>query len=244
MHVKGLNRNQIKYIVIVAMLIDHIAWAFVPHGSALYIVMRFIGRLTGPTMAYFLAEGYLHTSNRLKYGIRLGVFALISWIPYSLFENSSWPQPDFPVIYTLFLGFIALCVWYNPKINYLIKVEIVIGIIILATWGDWSYMDIILPFFAVRFKDDDRMKWRAYTIMCVTWAAVGFVESVRQGLFSLGILMVPLLLKYGYNGEPGSGHPFHKWFFYIFYPLHLSILVLLLYNRVQVCNLMIDFGWK
>ena len=24
-----LNRNQIKYIVIIAMLIDHIAWAFV-----------------------------------------------------------------------------------------------------------------------------------------------------------------------------------------------------------------------
>ncbi len=25
----GLNRNQIKYIVILAMLVDHIAWLFV-----------------------------------------------------------------------------------------------------------------------------------------------------------------------------------------------------------------------
>ena len=25
-----LNRNQLKYLVIAAMLIDHIAWAFVP----------------------------------------------------------------------------------------------------------------------------------------------------------------------------------------------------------------------
>ena len=30
-----LNRNQLKYLVIAAMLIDHIAWAFVPTASLL-----------------------------------------------------------------------------------------------------------------------------------------------------------------------------------------------------------------
>lgn len=44
----SLNRNQLKYLVIVAMLIDHIAWAFVPTASLLGQVMHFIGRLTGP----------------------------------------------------------------------------------------------------------------------------------------------------------------------------------------------------
>ena len=47
-----LNRNQLKYLVIAAMLIDHIAWAFVPTASLLGQVMHIIGRLTGPTMAY------------------------------------------------------------------------------------------------------------------------------------------------------------------------------------------------
>ena len=32
---------------------------------------------------------------------------------------------------------------------------------------------------------------------------------------------------FGYNGESGSRHPFHKWFFYGFYPAHLLILGLL-----------------
>lgn len=40
-----LNRNQLKYLVIAAMLIDHIAWAFVPTASLLGQVMHIkIGR--------------------------------------------------------------------------------------------------------------------------------------------------------------------------------------------------------
>ena len=31
----SLNRNQLKYLVIAAMLIDHIAWAFVPMDTVL-----------------------------------------------------------------------------------------------------------------------------------------------------------------------------------------------------------------
>jgi len=62
-----LNRNQLKYIVIVAMLIDHIAWGFVYMDSVLGQVMHFIGRLTGPTMVYFIVEGYLHTRNVKKF---------------------------------------------------------------------------------------------------------------------------------------------------------------------------------
>ena len=87
-----LNRNQIKYIAIIAMIIDHIAWAFVPTTSVLGQVMHVIGRLTGPTMAFMIAEGYVHTRDVKKYAIRLGIFALISWPPFSLFENGVWPS--------------------------------------------------------------------------------------------------------------------------------------------------------
>lgn len=61
-----LNRNQLKYLVIITMLIDHITWAFVPIDSILGQVMHFIGHLTGSTMAYFVAEGYHYTRNVKK----------------------------------------------------------------------------------------------------------------------------------------------------------------------------------
>lgn len=98
---KILNRNALKYIVIVAMVIDHIAWGFPEQlGPGLCHIMHFVGRLTGPTMAFFLAEGYKYTSNKKKYQLRLGIFALISWLPFLFFERT----PDI-------VGFLQNC--YN-----------------------------------------------------------------------------------------------------------------------------------
>lgn len=84
----SLNRNQLKYIVIIAMLIDHIAWAFVPTASLLGQIMHFIGRLTAPTMAFFVAEGYHYTRNFKKYALRMAVFAAVSW------RRLSFLRPD------------------------------------------------------------------------------------------------------------------------------------------------------
>ena len=36
------------------------------------------------------------------------------------------------------------------------------------------------------------------------------------------LLAIPLLLCY--NGQKGRGGAFNKWFFYVFYPLHLLAL--------------------
>lgn len=74
----SLNRNQLKYLVIVAMVIDHIAAAFLSNDSAITVIMRMIGRLTAPTMAFFIVEGYFHTKNKKKYALRLFIFSLIS----------------------------------------------------------------------------------------------------------------------------------------------------------------------
>ena len=44
----GLNAWQLKLIAIVAMVIDHLAFSFVPDGTFLAVAMHFIGRITGP----------------------------------------------------------------------------------------------------------------------------------------------------------------------------------------------------
>ena len=60
---KVLNSNAIKLIAIIAMTIDHIAWAVFPAYSTdpWAIVMHIIGRLTKPIMWYCIAEGYHYT---------------------------------------------------------------------------------------------------------------------------------------------------------------------------------------
>ncbi len=87
--VKKLNTKiefsalNLKYIAIIAMFIDHFAWLFVNTNSVLGQLMHSIGRLTAPIMCFFIAEGYYKTSNIKKYLFRLGIFAVISILPFS-----------------------------------------------------------------------------------------------------------------------------------------------------------------
>lgn len=123
-----LNRNQIKYIVIIAMLTDHIAWGFIDAiNPFLGACMHFIGRLTGPTMAYFVGEGYSYTKDVGRYQRRLALFALISWPAFVYFEFGSLflcfqngrciLNPVQSVIFTLFLGLSAIRIWESARMK-------------------------------------------------------------------------------------------------------------------------------
>ncbi len=224
-----LNRNQIKYLAILAMLIDHLAWKMFPNASVTAEVMHFIGRLTGPTMAIMVAEGYQHTRDVKKYALRLGIFALISWIPYSLFETGYPFSFTFGVIYTLFLGLIAICVWDRTNLPKWAKIIIIVLLCIISVFGDWPIMDVLWPLFLFIYRNDKKKKWRSFIIIITVEVALSMILGIVSGqpfvqIFQFGAYMVPIIFLYFYNGESGSKHPFHKWFFYIFYPLHLLIL--------------------
>ena len=91
-----ITLNQAKYIAIAAMVIDHIAFAFVPDGTALAIVMHIIGRLTGPIMFFSAVEGYHHTRDLNRYLLRLAAFAAISWFPSLYFKSGGGICPVLP----------------------------------------------------------------------------------------------------------------------------------------------------
>lgn len=223
----SLNRNQLKYLVIVAMLIDHIAWAFVPTASLLGQVMHFIGRLTGPTMAYFVAEGYHYTRNVKKYALRLGIFALISWIPFSYFEHGKIGL-HFGVIYTLFLSLLGIWLWDRGTCSQSVKVWGIVGLCLLSLFGDWAIFDVLYALFLFVYRNHPKDKWTAFCIITLFCCAdIFFARPWWGALFQFGIFMVPLLIQFCYNGESGSKKPVHKWFFYVFYPAHLLVLGLL-----------------
>jgi hypothetical protein len=100
------NENNCHY----CMLIDHMTWAFVETNTPLAAILHAVGRLTGPTMFFFIAEGYYHTHDLKKYIERLALFALISHVPYNLFINQGNALTLFPtsVIFTLLCGLLAL----------------------------------------------------------------------------------------------------------------------------------------
>lgn len=232
----GLNRNQLKYMVIIAMVIDHIAWSFVDRVNPLAGgTMHFIGRLTGPTMAYFVGEGYRYTGDAGRYQKRLALFALLSWAPYVYFKYGTLPvcfedgqwivNPIQSVIYTLFLGLTAIRLWENQKLTGPLKVMGVILLCLLSCIGDWAVTDVLACLLVHIYRNHPRAKWTAYTLtFLLPQVLTVWLAGFEGNWFQLGVVLAPLMLILFYNGEEGSKAPLHKWFFYFFYPLHLLAL--------------------
>lgn len=239
----SFSRNALKYIAIIAMLIDHIAWAFVPYYSAAGQVMHFIGRFTAPIMCYFVAEGYFHTRNVRKYLLRLGVFAVISWLPFAWFKfgDKMFVSGNFlfcqSVIFTLFLGLLSLYIWNNTE-DLSKKTFIVFILCFISLIGDWAVFGVLWVLFFGINHGNIKAQLRSYCIIAfVSIASIianriqGFISGdipVYSLFWQLGLLAAPLLLL-TYNGERGSGKAVHKWFFYIFYPAHLFVLCMIKY---------------
>ena len=224
-----MNRNQLKALAAAAMLLDHIALAFLPQTGAAYFALRFLGRITGPVMAFFIAEGYLHTRNVRRYSLRLLAFALLSWVPYAVFETGSPTAlfPHFSVLHTLLLGLLAVWLWDKGPYAPLWKALGILLLCALALPGDWSFYNVlfVLVFFICR--DSPKEKWLAYSLL----AAVMILSNMTSwfDLYRLGMFLVPPLVQYGYNGHTGRKTALSKWGFYAFYPAHLLILGLLRY---------------
>lgn len=234
---RGVSGSVLKTIAIVAMAVDHIAWAFVPTASALGVVMHFIGRITGPTMFYFIAEGYHHTRDANRYTLRLGVFALVSWFPFYFFEFGTLPslQSFTPVgvIYTLFLGLLALRARHEVK-NRWLGTLLVIACLLASVIGDWGVtgVAVILLFdvFQGSYKRQCLAVGALFALTSLPDLAVGLAAQNATGI-AVGVIQlgqfVPLLLLGFYNGRRGGGGPLAKWFFYVVYPLHLLVLGLI-----------------
>ena len=120
---KILSGSALKMIAVVTMTIDHLALfmlrhqaeftapLFVFHNKAInwYVIMRCIGRLAFPLFAFLIVEGFLHTSNRRRYGYSLLICALVSEIPWALLHHG-FHLTGHNVLFTLLLGFLGLCV--------------------------------------------------------------------------------------------------------------------------------------
>jgi hypothetical protein len=185
--------------------------------------MHVIGRFTAPAMLFFLTEGYVHTGNLRRYAGRMLLFALLSWVPCSLFEKGTWPYPYFGMLWTMLLGLEALRIWDQSRMGSFGKILSIFGLCMLSLLGDWPVLGIILPLMFFEFRGEDHKKWRMYLVICLCFCGMALLLSGRRQIFQFGLVFAPLLLK-SYNGERGSGAAFHKWFFYLFYPAHLLLL--------------------
>lgn len=251
----------LKIIAIVAMTANHTAHAFMHMMSLdMYVVLTGIGGLTFPIMAYLMLIGYNHTRNVWKYMGRLLVFAIIAQIPYMFLYGR--PNVLFTLLVGLFLywlydnspsrilfWFIALSSavltaafdWglfgplcmillkvlekYNKAIAILLPIGLIGVIHMLAGLGDAT---TLTPGGLTTIGSG-----AVALVGALTGQGLQFVGNLGGlGTLAYGAMnIVSAFLLMGYNGQ--RGYPM-KYFFYVYYPLHLTILA----GAAYMCGLL------
>ena len=245
---KVLNANAIKFIAIVAMTIDHIAWTIFPGCPHQWtpVLMHVIGRITMPTMCFFIAEGFFHTRNVNKYMFRMFLFALISHFAY-VFEwwgFSNWHayipfytgfHSQTSVIWTLAWGLVMLRVEYSERIRSAwLKTLLICLICVVSFPGDWSCTASVL---VLSFGTNRGHLWKQALWLVLYVGIFGFLFppfNLTYAFLDLSVVLsIPILALYnGKRGPNPTFNTFMKWFFYVYYPLHLFILGILHANHL------------
>ena len=222
-----MNGFTLKLIAVVTMLIDHVTAVLIPYNTDAYDIGRSIGRLAFPIFCFLLVEGFYHTKNVQKYMIRLGIFALISEIPFDLAFSDKTNNLGFldqqNVFFTLFIGLVVI---YGMSIiekkyaNNMILSNVFDSLVVVAGSAvaillttDYTYIGILLIVSFYLFRENKAL----LTLAVIIVTSLG-------GSFEL-IASISMIFIWMYNGARGP--QVNKYLFYAFYPTHILCIYLI-----------------
>lgn len=233
-----------------AMLLDHIGYCL-GTSHPLYLPLRIVGRTAFPIFVFLIVNGFRHTSDRRRYALRLGVFALISQIPYSLFVNKPSVWSSGSVFFTLLLC--LLTVWLTDALRRSGRWRVLMPLPALTGFclfyfgflrADYGAKGILMATVFYLF-DGNRVLTAVGLLVALLYEqllsallallhllrgqSAGLVAPTQWQLLQLFALLalVPIFL---YNGKKGgalrspAAAKAVQLGFYLFYPAHLLLL--------------------
>lgn len=239
---RGLSGFALKRIAVASMVIDHIDsfllrallksrmtdgvlavtgesadWA--RNIFLLKEVCSVLGRAAFPIFCFLMVEGFLHTRDRVGYGLRLALFALISEVPFDLAHfQAPFSLKLQNVMFTLAASIFTLLAlsWAEERwreaagLRWAAVAGITAAGMALAYLlrGEYVFLGVLSVVLVYLLRDKGRLRVAGLAPLLVVSPWV--------------LLAVPPILLY--NGERGRGS---KWFFYLFYPAHFLVLAAL-----------------
>lgn len=221
MEKKGiLNGNHLKLIAAFTMLLDHAGILLFPRVQA----FRILGRLAYPIFAYMIAEGCHYTRNKLRYflmvfGLGVGCQAVYYFVSGDTYLN---------ILLTFSLSILLIyCMQADHRAKTWQK-QVLWSVLFcagfLAVYGlnrvitlDYGFWGVMTPLFAGYAHVRKFPRWASVLLLGLGLVLLG---AEYGGMQHYALLALPLLLLY--SGERGKRNM--KYFFYIFYPVHLAVL--------------------
>jgi len=211
------------------MVADHVGFLFFPE----LIIFRLIGRLSFPIFAFLISEGYKYTRDFKKYLWRIFLFFVISEPIYLYAFN----PPNFEILNIFFVLFLSLiAIYLYDKIDnkkYGLFVVFLISALGILIGADYNFFGILLIFSFHLYNIKTEFKKLLFVQLILIILLIIYINFLYLSnnlilpicwLLSQFIYLIPLFLIRYYNGQRGKNI---KYFFYIFYPLHILILGLI-----------------
>ena len=212
-----LDGTTLKLIAMASMVLDHVGDSFFPD----QVWMRVLGRIAMPVFAFCISEGFAHTHDKQRYLLRMGIFSLVSEVPFDLVTAGVPLESSHQnIMATFFWAILGLMLFERITGEGAPKSREAAGFIMLAVFAMLSVLlgldynmlgcGLIFVFYLLRGKGLE------------IEAAAGAVYHAllrNMGIYWFGLLgFLPIL---SYNGQRGRGL---KWLFYLFYPGHLLLI--------------------
>lgn len=199
------SRSQSDFLKLIgafSMLIDHLGAFLFPK----MILLRILGRISFPIFAYQLTVGFRKTANLKGYLKRLFIFGSISQIPFSILEKKLLPLN---VLFTFTLGILIL--YFLERKKYFLAVLLVL-FSPLSQWGFYGTFLILGFYFFNSF----------FLQFLILISASLFSFFSKNYIQSFVFISFPFLIL-----RPKINFRMPKYFFYWFYPIHLTIILIL-----------------
>ncbi len=241
MNFKILNGNVLKIVAALAMLIDHIGVMFFPDIA----VFRIIGRLAFPIFAFMISEGARYTSHKLHHFLSIASLSVICQVVYILAGGFE----PFNILITFSFSILIIYSLNNFKEKLFsldaslsektVSFSVFFAIILLVYLFsekihiDYGFFGCLAPAFASIFdfrginapEKYAKLDCIPLRVICmyipITALIIHHITVNGDYLISPFLFMaLPILLLYSEK----RGTKKLKYFFYIFYPLHLAAL--------------------
>jgi len=234
---KRCNAFQIKLFMTMLMLLDHLA-PLVPYEWAR--VFHIISRPVAVWFAFTAVEGFFHTRSRINYLLRLwGAAAVMQTGNLVLgFLMQAKPElvPENNIFLTLAAGVSVLSLLGAEKKTVWHWLGALALLACGAVFTEGGYL--LLPVMLICWLLYDRPGLRSamLALLFVFMSGTEFQPAPTMSMMVLEyladntlacVLAVPFL--HLYNGKKGPNSPFARYFFYIFYPVHIWIIAGLSY---------------
>lgn len=221
-----MNAFMIKCMALVFMVLDHI-YSFI---SGMPIWFNYLGRTVAPMFFFLLVESFFHTRDRKKFNIRLFIAAFVVFLIIKVMLKDPTNIFISMALNILILNLIEFI--KDNRENIFKSILAFIGICVSAylsifTEGALSGVLMVLIFYFLRHRKF-LMSLCFILISSVDFWFVTDTNNIYNKLFleeyqwMMMFAIIPILL---YNGKPGHRGKFSKYFFYVFYPAHIVILM-------------------